>query len=130
MDELAKNFPPGVHWEIGFDLTRSSRPRSTKSSYALHRDHPGHDRGVHLPAEMAPTLIPALAVPVSIIGTFFGMRCSDSRSTCSRSRLVLSIGIVVDDAIIVIENVERIMEDEQRLRTHRADRAIRQLRRR
>ena len=59
------------------------------------------------------TLIPAVAIPVSLIGTFafllaFGM----SLNTISLFALVLAIGIVVDDAIVVVENVERIMADE------------------
>jgi len=60
------------------------------------------------------TLIPAIAIPVSLIGTFaallaFGM----SLNTISLFALVLAIGIVVDDAIIVVENVERIMEEDE-----------------
>ncbi|WP_209596002.1 multidrug efflux RND transporter permease subunit [Ruegeria sp. HKCCSP351] len=59
------------------------------------------------------TIIPAVAIPVSLIGTFafllaFGM----SLNTISLFALVLAIGIVVDDAIVVVENVERIIADE------------------
>ncbi len=59
------------------------------------------------------TLIPAIAIPVSLIGTFaflllFGM----SLNTISLFALVLAIGIVVDDAIVVVENVERILQEE------------------
>ena len=75
------------------------------------------------------TLIPALAVPVSIIGTFFGMAVLGfTVNLLTLFGLVLSIGIVVDDAIIVIENVERTMEDEHVSARVAADRAIRQLR--
>ncbi len=54
-------------------------------------------------------IIPIVAIPISLIGTFFCHgRCSASRSTtCRCSALVLAIGIVVDDAIVVVENVER-----------------------
>jgi multidrug efflux pump len=59
------------------------------------------------------TLIPLLAVPVSIIGTFAGMLALGfSINTLTLFGLVLAIGIVVDDAIVVVENVERIMEEE------------------
>jgi len=59
------------------------------------------------------TLIPCLAVPVSIIGTFAGMYALGySVNTLTLFGLVLSIGIVVDDAIVVLENVERIMASE------------------
>lgn len=59
------------------------------------------------------TVIPAIAIPVSLIGTFaflllFGM----SLNTISLFALVLAIGIVVDDAIVVVENVERIIAEE------------------
>ncbi len=65
---------------------------------------------------LRPTLIPLLAVPVAVIGTFavllaFGY----SANTISLLALVLAIGIVVDDAIIVVENVERVMEEEPHL---------------
>ena len=57
------------------------------------------------------TLIPCLAVPVSIIGTFAGMYVLGfSINTLTLFGMVLAIGIVVDDAIVVLENVERIMQ--------------------
>lgn len=74
---------------------------------------------------LRPTFIPLLAVPVAVIGTFavllaFGY----SANTISLLALVLAIGIVVDDAIIVVENVERVMEEEPELSpaeaTHKA----------
>jgi HAE1 family hydrophobic/amphiphilic exporter-1 len=59
------------------------------------------------------TLIPLVAVPVSIIGTFAVMLAIGySANTVSLLALVLAIGIVVDDAIVVIENVERVIEEE------------------
>ena len=60
------------------------------------------------------TLIPLLAVPVSIVGAFAGMLALGfSINTLTLFGLVLAIGIVVDDAIVVVENVERIMHDEK-----------------
>src|SRR5437773_1688793 len=62
------------------------------------------------------TLIPLIAVPVSIIGAFAVMLIIGySANTVSLLALVLAIGIVVDDAIVVIENVERIIEEEPEL---------------
>jgi HAE1 family hydrophobic/amphiphilic exporter-1 len=59
------------------------------------------------------TLIPLIAVPVSIIGTFAVLLLIGySANTVSLLALVLAIGIVVDDAIVVIENVERVIEEE------------------
>ncbi|NOU49201.1 multidrug efflux RND transporter permease subunit [Pseudoalteromonas sp. JBTF-M23] len=58
------------------------------------------------------TLIPTLAVPVSLLGTFAGMyMLGYSINTLTLFGMVLSIGIVVDDAIVVLENVERIMHE-------------------
>jgi hydrophobe/amphiphile efflux-1 (HAE1) family protein len=60
------------------------------------------------------TLIPMLAVPVSLIGTFAGLWLFDfSINTLTLFAMVLAIGIVVDDAIVVLENVERLMREEK-----------------
>ncbi|MGH7088399.1 MAG: efflux RND transporter permease subunit, partial [Stellaceae bacterium] len=62
------------------------------------------------------TIIPAVAVPVSLIGAFavlYGI--GYSANTVSLLAMVLAIGIVVDDAIVVVENVERVMEEERNL---------------
>ncbi len=61
------------------------------------------------------TLIPLVAVPVSIVGTFAVMLAIGySANTVSLLALVLAIGIVVDDAIVVVENVERVIDEEAR----------------
>lgn len=60
------------------------------------------------------TLIPMLAVPVSLIGTFAGLWLFGfSINTLTLFAMVLAIGIVVDDAIVVLENVERLMREEK-----------------
>jgi len=59
------------------------------------------------------TLVPALAIPVSLIGTFAAMSVMGvSLNTVSLLALVLAIGVVVDDAIVVVEGVQRIMDEE------------------
>ena len=59
------------------------------------------------------TIIPAVAVPVSLIGTFAVLLLAGySANTVSLLAMVLAIGIVVDDAIVVVENVERVLEEE------------------
>ncbi|MGE4080581.1 MAG: efflux RND transporter permease subunit [Reyranella sp.] len=69
------------------------------------------------------TLIPLLAVPVSIVGTFAVLLLIGySANTVSLLALVLAIGIVVDDAIVVIENVERVIEEEPDLTVAQATR--------
>ncbi len=62
------------------------------------------------------TLVPLIAVPVSLIGTFAVLLAMGfSANTVSLLAMVLAVGIVVDDAIVVVENVERIMEEEPEL---------------
>jgi hydrophobe/amphiphile efflux-1 (HAE1) family protein len=62
------------------------------------------------------TLIPTLAVPVSLIGTFVALKAVGySANTVSLLAVVLAIGIVVDDAIVVVENAERVMEEHPEL---------------
>jgi len=74
------------------------------------------------------TLIPMLAVPVSVIGTFLGLEALGlSINVLTLFALVLAIGIVVDDAIVVIENVERIMATEKLPARVAADRGIQQV---
>src|SRR5262249_10925433 len=59
------------------------------------------------------TLIPSIAVPVVLLGTFAVMAAVGfSINTLSMFGLVLAIGLLVDDAIVVVENVERVMEEE------------------
>jgi hydrophobe/amphiphile efflux-1 (HAE1) family protein len=67
------------------------------------------------------TIIPTIAVPVSLIGTFAVLLAIGfSANTVSLLGLVLAIGIVVDDAIVVVENVERVMEEEPELTPQQA----------
>ena len=77
----------------------------------LHAGRGNHPRGfgsVLVPRQVEATLIPLVAVPVSIVGTFAVMLAIGySANTVSLLALVLAIGIVLDDAIVVVENVER-----------------------
>jgi hydrophobe/amphiphile efflux-1 (HAE1) family protein len=67
------------------------------------------------------TIIPVIAVPVSLIGTLAVMLAAGfSANTVSLLAMVLAIGIVVDDAIVVVENVERVMEEEPELTPQQA----------
>ena len=68
------------------------------------------------------TIIPAIAVPVSLIGTFAVLLLMGySANTVSLLAMVLAIGIVVDDAIVVVENVERVMEEDPETVAARGD---------
>src|SRR6202007_1324390 len=111
LEELSRTFPPGIAYTIPFDTT----PFVTASIQEVV---------ITLVEAMAlvafvvfvflqswrATLIPMLAVPVSVVGTFLGLLVLGfSINVLTLFALVLAIGIVVDDAIVVIENVERIM---------------------
>ncbi|MCW8084339.1 efflux RND transporter permease subunit [Sabulicella glaciei] len=75
------------------------------------------------------TIIPTVAVPVSLIGTFAVLLMMGyTANTISLLAMVLAIGIVVDDAIVVVENVERVMEEEPDLTPAQAtDKAMREI---
>ncbi|TLY79414.1 MAG: efflux RND transporter permease subunit, partial [Gammaproteobacteria bacterium] len=109
MEELKKNFPEGVDYGILYDPTQFVRQ---SIDAVLHTLLEAIALVVLVVIVFLQTwrasLIPLIAVPVSVIGTFavllaFGF----SINTLSLFGLVLSIGIVVDDAIVVVENVER-----------------------
>src|SRR5437870_2888289 len=129
MGELAKSFPPGVRWTIAFDTT----PYVTESIKEVVKTLFEALLLVTLVVfiflqSWRATLIPVVAVPVSVIGAFFGMQVLGfSVNLLTLFGLVLAIGIVVDDAIVVIENVERIMAEERVPPAVAADRAMRQV---
>ncbi|MEP6832638.1 MAG: efflux RND transporter permease subunit, partial [Gemmatimonas sp.] len=125
MKELSPTFPVGVRYEIPFDTT----PFITESIREVVKTLFEAMALVTLVVFLflkswRATLIPVLAVPVSIIGTFLGLQALGfTINTLTLFGLVLAIGIVVDDAIVVIENVERIMEQDKvspRVATNRA----------
>ncbi len=129
MGELAKSFPAGVKWSVPFDTT----PFITESIKEVVKTLLEAMLLVTLVVSVflqswRATLIPVLAVPVSIIGTFVGLSALGySVNTLTLFALVLAIGIVVDDAIVVIENVERIMDEEHVPPRIAADRAMQQV---
>ncbi len=114
MEELAKSFPAGVEWEIPFDTTRFVQVSIEEVIHTLVIALLLVLAVVYLFLQsFRATLIPMVAVPVSLIGTFAGMYALGfSINTLTLFGLVLAIGIVVDDAIVVLENTERIMRTE------------------
>jgi hydrophobe/amphiphile efflux-1 (HAE1) family protein len=114
LKELSKSLPAGVEAKIPFDTT----PFITESIKEVVKTLAEAMLLVTLVVfvflqSWRATLIPVLAVPVSIIGTFLGLQfLGFTINTLTLFAMVLAIGIVVDDAIVVIENVERIMADE------------------
>ncbi len=129
MEELAKAFPSGVEWTIPFDTTPFVTASIEEVVITLLEAMVLVTLVVFLFLQSwRATLIPILAVPVSIIGTFLGLSALGySVNLLTLFALVLAIGIVVDDAIVVIENVERIMDEEKVSAKVAADKAMGQV---
>jgi len=109
MDRLSKDFPSGVSYDVPYDTT-------TFIEVSIHEVVKTLAEALFLVVLVVfiflqswrATLIPAIAAPISLIGTFIGMEALGfSLNTLTLFGMVLSIGIVVDDAIVVVENVER-----------------------
>ena len=112
MDAVAKSFPPGVKYDIPYDTTRFIEVSIKEVAHTLIIALVLVVLVVYLFLQSwRATLIPAVAVPVSLIGALAGMQALGfSINTLTLFGMVLAIGIVVDDAIVVVENVERHME--------------------
>jgi HAE1 family hydrophobic/amphiphilic exporter-1/multidrug efflux pump len=114
MQELARSFPPGMVYDIPYDTTKFIEVSIKEVLKTLAEAMVLVILVVYLFLQSwRATLIPAVAVPVSLIGTFAGMEVLGfSINTLTLFGMVLAIGIVVDDAIVVVENVERHMREE------------------
>lgn len=112
MERISRNFPEGISYDIPFDMT-------TYISESIHHVYRTFFEALILVILVVflslqswrATIIPIVAVPISLVGTFgvmliFGF----SLNMLTLLGLILAIGIVVDDAIVVVENVDRIME--------------------
>jgi hydrophobic/amphiphilic exporter-1 (mainly G- bacteria), HAE1 family len=117
MDELAKRFPDDLAYTVFFDTTVFVNATIDEVVRTLGEAFVLVGIVVFLfLGKLRTTLIPLIAVPVSIIGTFAVMLLIGyTANTVSLLALVLAIGIVVDDAIVVIENVERVVEEKPEL---------------
>jgi len=115
MDELAKNFPPGVSYDIPYDTTRFIEVSIKEVVKTLTEAMVLVVLVVYVFLQSwRATIIPTVAVPVSLIGTFIGLYALGfSINTITLFGMVLAIGIVVDDAIVVVENVERHMREDR-----------------
>jgi multidrug efflux pump len=112
MGELGKDFPPGTRWEVGYDTAPFIRESIKEVVYSL-RD------AIILVALVVlvflrswrAALIPLAAVPVAIVGTFAAMYLAGfSVNNLTLFGLVLAVGIVVDDAIVVVEAVQHKLD--------------------
>ena len=114
MHNISQSFPEGLTYQIPFDMTEYI-------SESIHEVYKTLFEALLLVTIVVflslqswrATVIPIIAVPISLIGTFgFMLIMGFSLNILTLLGLVLAIGIVVDDAIVVVENVERIMEEE------------------
>ncbi len=114
MDELQKTFPQGITYAIPYDTTKFIVASVEEVVITFIEAIILVIIVVYVFLQkFRATLIPIIAVPVSIIGTFgLLLVLGFSINLLTLFALVLSIGIVVDDAIVVLENTERIMEEE------------------
>ena len=114
MAELAKDLPDGVTWDVPYDTTPFITASITDVVYTL-LEAIGLVFVVMLLflQNLRATIIPTLVIPVALLGTFIGLSLLHfTINQLTLFGMVLAIGIVVDDAIVVIENVERIMSEE------------------
>ncbi|HYD55802.1 MAG TPA: multidrug efflux RND transporter permease subunit [Burkholderiales bacterium] len=111
---LAERFPEGLKHHVAYDTTRFVEVSIREVVITLGEAMLLVFLVVFLFLQSwRATLIPFAAVPVSLIGTFAGLLLLGySINTLTLFGMVLSIGIVVDDAIVVLENIERIMDEE------------------
>lgn len=114
LEELKKDFPPGMDYEINYDVSKFVDASVEKVLHTLFEAFVLVALVVFLfLGDWRSTLIPILAVPVSLIGAFICMQLFGlSINLITLFALVLAIGIVVDDAIVVVEAVHAKMEEE------------------
>jgi multidrug efflux pump len=125
MTELAKFFPPGIAWSVPYDTSKFVEISIREVVKTLAE-------AVFLVflvmylfmGNLRATLIPTIVVPIALVGGMLGLYVFGySINVLTLFAMVLAIGIVVDDAIVVVENVERIMSTEglsPRDATHKA----------
>jgi hydrophobe/amphiphile efflux-1 (HAE1) family protein len=115
LNEMQKQFPAGMEYFVPYDTTRFIQESAKEVLWTLGEAALLVIAVVYVFLQnWRATLIPIVAVPVSLIGTFAGMWLFGfSINTLTLFAMVLAIGIVVDDAIVVLENVERLMNEQK-----------------
>ncbi|MET0365148.1 MAG: efflux RND transporter permease subunit, partial [Sphingobium sp.] len=114
LSELSKNFPQGLAWKVAFDTTPFINASISSVIHTLVEAMVLVFLVMFIFLQnWRSTLIPALVVPIALAGACLGLYLFGfSINTLSLFAMVVAIGILVDDAIVVVENVERIMADE------------------
>jgi HAE1 family hydrophobic/amphiphilic exporter-1 len=112
MDRVARNFPEGLEYRIAYDTTLYVRENITEVWHTLIEAFLLVLIVVFVFLQgFRATMIPMIAIPVSLVATFAMMAAFGfSINTLTMCGLVLAIGLVVDDAIIVVENIEKFLE--------------------
>ncbi len=115
MNELAGDFPPGLEYTIAYDTTMFVRASIKEVVQTLLIAVVLVVLTVYVfLQDLRTTLIPAATIPVALVGTFAVMMALGlSINTLTLFGLVLAIGIVVDDAIVVVENTMRLIDEEK-----------------
>jgi HAE1 family hydrophobic/amphiphilic exporter-1 len=129
MDRLKQNFPPGLEWQVAFDNVVVVRESIVEVLYTLLEAIGLVILVMFLFLQnWRSTVIPAITIPVSLIGTFAFIKLFDfSINVLTLFGIVLATGIVVDDAIVVIENIERHMREYQKSARQAATDAMREV---
>jgi hydrophobe/amphiphile efflux-1 (HAE1) family protein len=124
LNRLSARFPPGLHAQVMYDSSSFVRDTVSEVIRTLTEAVALVVLVVYLfLGSVRATIIPTVAVPVSLIGTFAALLALGyTVNTVSLLAMVLAIGIVVDDAIVVVENVERVMEEHPELTPAKATR--------
>ncbi|MFK5597653.1 multidrug efflux RND transporter permease subunit [Methylobacterium sp. HMF5984] len=114
MEELSQFFPPGLKWDIPYDITPAVKASIEKVLHTLVEAVVLVFVVMFLFLQnIRYTLIPTIVVPIALMGTCCTMLLAGfSINVLTMFGMVLAIGILVDDAIVVVENVERIMTEE------------------
>lgn len=126
MEEIATGFPPGVNYQVTLDTTNVVRSSIHEVLYTLLETTLLVILVIFLFLQnWRATLIPCLTIPVSLIGTLAVMQLLGfSINTLTLFGLILAIAIVVDDAIVVVENVTRILDEEHLSAREAAEKAM------
>jgi hydrophobe/amphiphile efflux-1 (HAE1) family protein len=115
MEKLSKKFPQGIEYNIPYDTTDFVKISIEEVLFTLLASIVLVSLVIYLFLQSSrAAMIPILSIPISLTGAFIGMYLLGySINTLTLFGLVLAIGIVVDDAIVVIENMERILQHEK-----------------
>jgi hydrophobic/amphiphilic exporter-1 (mainly G- bacteria), HAE1 family len=129
ISELARAFPPGVHYQVAFDTTLFVHESINEVIVTLLLSIVLVILVIFLfLQDPRSTLIPAATIPVSLVGTFFVMKIFGfTINTVTLFGLTLATGLVVDDAIVVIENIARYMADTKKTGIAGAEPAMREI---